>query len=361
MTDLKVRNLKKSFGNFAAVRGVDFDVAQGEIVALLGASGCGKTTLLRMLSGLIKPDDGEINLGGRQMYSKRDNYSLAVEDRGIGFMFQSYAIWPHMKVWENVAYGLRVRKAPRAAARAKAEEMLEIVGLGGMGDRYPGTLSGGQQQRVALARCLVVEPPLLLLDEPLSNLDSQVRERMREYIRELIKGLGVSAVFVTHDYAEALVLADRILVMDAGQIAENATPEEIYARPRTRIAAESVGTSNLVHASGVDSSGMARIAESDAVLRLTEGASPGPVTLVIRPEDIRLDRSGSALVTPDAVGSDNLLKGTVVGRFYLGSTTHYEIETPVGRLRCQSSEPGIGISDVVDVWIPAEKVVALRA
>jgi iron(III) transport system ATP-binding protein len=365
MTELSVRNVQKSFGSFAAVRGVDFDLADGEVVALLGASGCGKTTLLRMLSGLIEPDDGEIVLGGRTLYSRSQGLSVSVEDRGIGFVFQSYAIWPHMTVWQNVAYGLRVRKSNRAAARKQAEEMLDVVGLSGLGDRYPGTLSGGQQQRVALARCLVIEPPLLLLDEPLSNLDARVRERMREYIRELIKRMGVSAVFVTHDYSEALVLADRVLVMDGGRIAENATPEQIYSHPRTRIAAESVGTSNLIEASVIDAAGIATIDGNGAALRINRESSDltgsGPRTLVVRPEDITLGPAGSQMVGASTAPTDNVLDGKIVGRFYLGAITHYDIETPIGRLRCQSAERGLTISDAVDVHIAADKVVLLDA
>jgi ABC-type Fe3+/spermidine/putrescine transport system ATPase subunit len=238
--------------------------------------------------------------------------------------------------------------------------MLDIVGLAGMADRYPGTLSGGQQQRVALARCLVIQPPLLLLDEPLSNLDARVRERMREYIRELIKSIGVSAVFVTHDYSEALVLADRVLVMDGGVIAEHGTPEEIYSQPRTRIAAETVGTSNLIDVSAIDGSGVATV-NGGATLRVQhpEAARVDSSlrTVVIRPEDVRLSRPGS--VAPN--GTDNVLGGTIVGRFYLGATTHYDIETQLGRIRCQSSDRGIGISDAVDVHIAVDKVVLLEA
>ena len=243
---IEVEDLRIQYGNVVAVRGVSFSIEPGRQLTLLGPSGCGKTTTLRALAGLERPSGGTIRIGGQVVYASDQGIDIPAEKRGLSMVFQSYAIWPHMTVFDNVAYGLRVRKRPKAEIEVKARQALDLVQMGSFAERRASQLSGGQQQRVALARACAFSPPVLLFDEPLSNLDAKLRADMRIELRELQHRLGVTSVYVTHDLEEALAMSDRIVVMRDGVIEQAGTPAEIYARPRNAFVADFVGSSNLV-------------------------------------------------------------------------------------------------------------------
>jgi len=243
---IDVRDLVVRYGAIVAVRGVTFTVAAGEHLTLLGPSGCGKTTTLRAIAGLERPTSGEIRISGSPVFSSSPNVNIPAERRGLSMVFQSYAIWPHMTVFDNVAYGLRVRKRPAAEVTARVQEALDLVQLGELGTRSAAKLSGGQQQRVALARAFVFSPSVLLFDEPLSNLDAKLRAEMRIELKELQRRLDITSVYVTHDLEEALAISDRIVVMRDGIIEQVGTPGEIYDRPRNTFVADFVGSANLI-------------------------------------------------------------------------------------------------------------------
>ncbi len=282
---LRVAGIGKRFGDTVALKDVSLSVNQGELVCFLGPSGCGKTTLLRVIAGLEPQDAGRIERGGR------DISFLPAARRDFGIVFQSYALFPNLTVADNVSYGLSRRRLGRAGIAAKVEELLEMVGLSGIGERYPAQLSGGQQQRVALARALAPAPGLLLLDEPLSALDARVRGRLRQQIKALQRRLGVTTIMVTHDQEEALTLADRIAVMNHGMIEQVGTPLEIYRRPVSRFVADFVGVMNVLDATATG--GMVHI--GTRALRLLDDIAPtGPVHLCIRPEDVVVRGVGAA-------------------------------------------------------------------
>ena len=243
MAFIEIRNLLKRFKKVVAVNHIQLDVNKGEMLTLLGPSGCGKTTTLRCIAGLERPEDGDIIIDGKSMISKK---FVEPSKRGIGMVFQNYAVWPHMKVYNNIIYGLKLDKIPRKQIQEKAKQVLELVGLDGFEERYPAQLSGGQQQRVALARALVRNPKVLLLDEPLSNLDAKLREELRFEIKSLVNRMGITSVYVTHDQAEAMVISDRIVVMDQGNVVQIGTPEEIYEKPANRFVADFIGTMNFM-------------------------------------------------------------------------------------------------------------------
>ncbi|MFD8974768.1 ABC transporter ATP-binding protein [Streptomyces sp. NPDC059593] len=277
---LSIRGLRRSFGSAVALDGLDLDVAPGELLALLGPSGCGKTTALRVLGGFEKPDEGHVLLDGE------DIVPVAAERRDTAMVFQSYSLFPHLTAADNVAFGLRMRKVRTAERRARAAELLELVGLAGHGDRFPHQLSGGQQQRVALARALALRPRLLLLDEPLSALDARVRLTLREEIRRLQLELGITTVFVTHDQEEALSMADRVAVMNGGRLEQCASPTELYDRPATDFVAEFIGTMNRIPGR-VDGDGTVDVL---GVRLPVEGpAGSGPVTALVRPEALEIE------------------------------------------------------------------------
>ena len=245
-TSIDVRELVVRYGNVEAVRGVTFAVGAGEHLTLLGPSGCGKTTTLRAIAGLERPSSGEIRIGGSVVFSTSPGVNIPAERRGLSMVFQSYAIWPHMTVFDNVAYGLRVRKLPAAEVTRRVQEALDLVQLGDFGARSASRLSGGQQQRVALARAFVFSPSVLLFDEPLSNLDAKLRAEMRVELKELQRRLDITSVYVTHDLEEALAISDRIVVMRDGVIEQVGIPTEIYDRPRNTFVADFVGSANLI-------------------------------------------------------------------------------------------------------------------
>ena len=246
MTELVVEDIQKWLGTLQVLKGTSFTAERGTIVALLGASGSGKTTLLRCIAGLEQPEIGRIKIAGRSIFDAMNGFSLPPEQRNIGMVFQSYALWPHRTVAENVAYGLKLRHVSKANIAAQVEAILGRMGLGHLADRYPSQLSGGQQQRVSICRALVYEPRVLLLDEPLSNLDSKLREEARYWIRKLILDLEICAVLVTHDQNEALAAADDILLLKDGRIVQSGSPEEIYSNPNSFYSADFLGANNII-------------------------------------------------------------------------------------------------------------------
>ena len=333
MPALRLVNLTKRFGQTVAVRDLNLTIEDGEIMTLLGPSGCGKTTTLRCIAGFLIPDAGDIYLGDEQVTT------LPPEQRGIGFVFQNYALWPHMTVYQNLAFGLELRRTPRDEIDRRIKEALALVRLSGFEDRYPRQLSGGQQQRVALARALVIQPSVLLLDEPLSNLDAQLREEMRFEIRELQKKLGITSVYVTHDQAEALVLSDRIAVLHEGQVMQVGTPKDIYDRPSNRFVAGFIGLTSFIEGtiSGFEEgSGHAVVTTKDRLNIRTgaEGLRQGQkVTLAIRPEHMRL-YGGDQTITEDR---NNVLEGVIVRAAYLGDIVDYRVQVGEWVLRAHSS------------------------
>jgi len=306
MTKLALRGLTKRFGEVAAVDGVDLAIEPGEFVSLLGPSGCGKTTTLRMIAGFIDPSAGLIEMDGQVLSSPAR--SLPPERRGMSMIFQSYAVWPNMTVGENVAFGLRLRRLSNEEVRRRVGEMLDVVQMRHLAERYPAELSGGQQQRVALARAIVIKPQVLLLDEPLSNLDANLREEMRFEIRRLHEAFAITTLYVTHDQAEAMVISDRIAVLERGRVAQVGTADEVFLRPRTRFVAEFIGRTNVIEGVAESTDALAR---GGLRLRVGGGLSPGaPAVVSIRPHDIALAPAGASPAGP----APNALRGIVKAR-----------------------------------------------
>ena len=284
MSGIEFENVEKHYAGRPAVQNLNLQIASGELVCLLGPSGCGKTTTLRMLAGFLSPDAGDIRIGGRSMLP------LGPERRPTAMVFQRYTLWPHMNVFHNVAFGLKLRRLSPDAIRAKVGRALELVGLPGMEQRQPQQLSGGQQQRVALARALVLEPEVLLLDEPLSSLDAKLRVQLREEIRGIVRELGITTVFVTHDQEEAMAVADRIAVMHEGRLHQVQTPGELYDRPATRFVADFIGQMNILK---TEAAGRGAVRAGPLLFALPDEAlSEGDLTLAIRPEDLTLSQGG---------------------------------------------------------------------
>ncbi len=247
MIELSVDNLHLTYGDNPVLKGVSMELKRGEVVSLLGPSGSGKTTLLRAVAGLEKPTAGRITIGNNVVYDGSPRSEIPAEERNLGLVFQSYALWPHKTVFDNVAYPLKLRKVASGEIKQRVQSVLEQLGLGHLGNRHPHQLSGGQQQRVAIGRALVYNPPVILLDEPLSNLDAKLREEARVFLRELIIKLGLSALMVTHDQNEAMAISDRILLLNNGVIEQQGTPQEMYGNPATLFAAEFMGSNNRLH------------------------------------------------------------------------------------------------------------------
>ncbi|MDO3431613.1 ABC transporter ATP-binding protein [Rhizobium sp. CBN3] len=311
------QNVRKTFGAFTAIADLSLTIEPGTLVTLLGPSGCGKTTTLRMLAGLEHPSAGKILIGGK------DVTMLPANERDVSMVFQSYALFPHMNARDNVAYGLESSGLSRKEAREKAEEGLALVGLAGMGHRLPAELSGGQQQRVAVARALVLEPQVLLLDEPLSNLDARLRRKVRTDIRQLQQRLGFTAVYVTHDQDEALAVSDRIIVMKDGEIAQSGAPRDLYEAPASAFIADFMGEANVIPCEvvGIDG-GDAEIRIGSFRHRVPAGAAtPGAASLAVRPGAIALSE-----------GRGQGLAGRILHSAYLGDHVEYEVETDVGTL-----------------------------
>jgi len=317
MAFIEIKSLFKRYGKVIAVNHIDLEVQKGEMLTLLGPSGCGKTTTLRCIAGLEKPQAGDIIIDGKSMVAQG---FIPPSKRGIGMVFQNYAVWPHMKVYKNVAYGLKLQKIPAGTIRKMVFEVLELVGLDGLEDRYPGQLSGGQQQRVALARALVRNPKVMLLDEPLSNLDAKLREKMRFEIKSLVRRMGITAVYVTHDQAEAMVISDRIAVMDAGNVVQLGNAQEIYERPADRFVADFIGTMNFIPGELVEvldgtNTGFVKTEFSDRLKCLVPDGkrSAGErVYVSIRPEDVEVFPG-----RPEK--PENVVKGIITNKAYLGN------------------------------------------
>jgi ABC-type Fe3+/spermidine/putrescine transport system ATPase subunit len=329
---ISLRGLTKRFGSVTAVDDLTLDLAPGELVALLGPSGCGKTTTLRMIAGFETPTQGRVLLG------ERDVTEAPPERRSCGMVFQNYALFPHLTVRQNIAFGLQMQSVPRGEIARRVGEILDKVGLGGLGARYPRQLSGGQQQRTALARALVINPSVLLLDEPLANLDAKLREEMRFFIRSLQREFRITTLYVTHDQAEALVLADRVAVLMQGVLQQVGPPEEVYRRPGTLGVASFIGLTNLVPGRVVARTADHLVLETAiGPLRAQGPADLGPgadAILCIRPESIDLDGPAG----DGAADRGNRLRGIILARAFLGGIFDYRID--VGRgivLRVQGS------------------------
>ena len=339
---LELQGLTKRYGTAPVVKELSLSVDKGQLVCLLGPSGCGKTTTLRLIAGFLEPDAGEIRVGGRRVSAPGD--SEPPERRNMSMIFQSYALWPHMTVFENVAYGLRLRGLPRADVQQRADTILAATKLSQLAQRYPGELSGGQQQRVSLARALVVEPETLLLDEPLSNLDANLREEMRFEIRRLHDKFRYTTVYVTHDQAEAMTTADLIVVMNQGVIEQAGSPEEVYQRPRTEFVARFIGGTNIFRGRGDGGGGVA--AGNGLFLRCGSGefAREGDTAVSVRHHDVRL-----AATRPD--GETNSVQGTVARQIYLGSHRDYLVTLPDGETVRAVAPSTVSIPPGESVWL----------
>ena len=325
MSFLTLADVSKSFGNLQAVVQLNLSVEKGEFVSLLGPSGCGKTTTLQMIAGFVQATSGRIVLDGRDITDMRPN------QRGLGIVFQSYALFPHMTVAQNVRFGLEMRRVSKAESESRVREALSLVRLDALADRFPRELSGGQRQRVAIARAIVISPPVLLLDEPMSNLDAQLREQMQFELRAIQRRIGTTTIMVTHDHSEALSISDRVVVMEAGRVTQVDPPYRAYERPENRFVSEFIGKANLFSGTVV--------AHEDASVRVQVGpdhievghaphARPSDipsvgdaVTVCIRPEKVRLDASGRGR-----------LPATVTSRFFLGSQWLYRVDCPLGEV-----------------------------
>jgi len=327
MADLRLVDLAKRYGATAALHGISLDVRHGELLALLGPSGCGKTTTLQIVAGFITPDAGEVWAGERRLSSPQG--AVPPERRRMSLVFQSYALWPHMTVHQNVAFGLEMARVARGELARRVGRMLEIVNLAGYEGRYPHELSGGQQQRVALARALVVQPDTLLLDEPLSNLDANLREQMRFEIRRIHRETGITMIYVTHDQAEAMVIADRIAVMHQGRIEQTGTPQEIYTRPRSRFVAGFLGQTNCLPGRLV-APGVVRCGELE--FRATgdgEFRTGDDVVLCVRSRAVQVRRRDAAGGT---AGAPNTVRGRLAQQAYLGDLHDLQIALSDGTL-----------------------------
>ena len=323
MTSLRLTNIRKTFDQTVAVEDVSIEVSSGSLFFLLGSSGCGKTTILRMIAGIVQPTAGRIFFGDR------DVTTLSPEKRNAGMVFQNYALWPHMTVSQNVGFGLDVRRMPSAEKKTRIGESLELVRMSQYADRLPNQLSGGQQQRVALARAIAFRPDLLLLDEPLSNLDAKLRLEMRSEIRRISHELRITMIYVTHDQHEALSLADQIAVMSAGKIEQLGAPRDIYQRPRTRFVAEFIGETNFISGEiqGVrDSSGFAEVRTPIATMRALVPSTKkigDRITLSIRPEAITIDHA-SAVSNPQSCAT--IVLGKCLESTYLGASAQHLVD-----------------------------------
>ena len=336
MNKLVVEDLYLEYGDNPVLKGVSLTLSPGEVVALLGASGSGKTTLLRSVAGLESPSRGRITIGDAVLYDGAAGVDMPVEKRSLGLVFQSYALWPHRTVFDNVAYGLKLRGADKTAVGERVTEALNNLGLRHLAERLPHQLSGGQQQRVAIARALVYNPPVVLMDEPLSNLDAKLREEARAWLRELIVKLHISALVVTHDQTEAMAMSDRILLLNAGVIEQQGTPEEMYNRPQTQFTAEFMGSNN--HLPGT----IGEVADGRALLEVSGWRLWGTARGNLKPGDaatgiIRLEHTA---IANDA--ADNRVRTEVVTGMFLGDRRENLFRLGALRLRCYGAAPAEG-------------------
>lgn len=313
MAQVRIEHIFKRFGDVTAVNDFHVTVADGEFVSILGPSGCGKTTTLRMIAGFERATEGEIYIGDHCVTSSIAKTFVPPEKRDIGMVFQSYAVWPHMTVLDNVGYPLKIQKVAKDERIKRVKEALEMVHLGEYAERYPNQLSGGQQQRVALARALVAQPGLLLLDEPLSNLDAKLRESMRFEILALQKKLGITVVYVTHDQGEAMAMSDRVVVMSKGVVQQIGAPHEIYTTPANKMVADFIGLVNFLP--GMNNGTTVTIdGVEGSFANVSHMEAQGAVTIAIRPENISMNRNGG------------IVQGTLTHKFYLGDAVDYRVQ-----------------------------------
>jgi putative spermidine/putrescine transport system ATP-binding protein len=359
--DVELRNIKKTFQSNVVVQNFNLQVEQGEFVSLLGPSGCGKTTTLNMIAGFLEPDEGDLYIKGQRMNG------VPPYKRELGMVFQTYSLFPHMTVAENVAYGLKLRKVGKAEAQERVKRVLDLVKLPNVSDRYPKQLSGGQRQRIAIARALVIEPSLLLLDEPLSNLDAKLREELRDELKRLHQEIGVTTIFVTHDQEEALSLSDRIVVLNHGFVEQIGKPLEIYNRPASEFVHTFIGKTNRLSGEVVEQDGSRLLVKTEAGLLIRAGRQErafvprDQVTVFIRPEKIKLT---PVVAEP---GSENQANGEIVMTSFLGAFSECEIRAGALSLSAKvqmadssiNLEPGRAVScswDEADVLVlPTER------
>ena len=318
MSEVRIEHVFKRFGGVTAVNDFNLIVKDGEFVSILGPSGCGKTTTLRMIAGFERATEGEIYIGDNCVSSSEKGTFAPPEKRDIGMVFQSYAVWPHMTVAENVGYPLKIQKVDKETRAKRVQEMLELVHLGEYGERYPHQLSGGQQQRVALARALVAQPGLLLLDEPLSNLDAKLRESMRFEILSIQKKLNITVVYVTHDQGEAMAMSDRVVVMSKGVVQQIGHPHEIYTNPANKMVADFIGLVNFIPG---EAKGDRVFIKGTNVSFANPTDITGEATIAVRPENISISEHGGQL------------EGTMVARFYLGDAVDYRVQCGENMIR----------------------------
>ncbi len=355
MPALHLERIVKKYGKVRAVDDLTLDVRDGELLTLLGPSGCGKTTVLRCVSGFVRPDSGEIYLGDRKITE------IAPQKRGIGLVFQNYALWPHMTVFENLAFGLRIKKLSRDEMMSKVESALTLVRLEGLGDRFPRQLSGGQQQRVALARALVLEPEILLLDEPLSNLDALLREQMRFEIGQIHEHAGITTIYVTHDQTEAMVISNRIAVLEKGRIMQLGSPYEIYSNPANKFVAGFMGTTNFIHGRVSKLEGDEAVVTSDDGLTLVgrgPGLQPGlDVDVAIRPESIKFlssEEGRSLQQTP------NVCEAEVIRASYVGELIDYQLKVKNQMIRAKGEVgTAYGVGDHLHIKLDRNQLAVL--
>lgn len=344
MSYVELKDIRVSYDNKSNIlKDLNLSIEKGELVSLLGPSGCGKTTTLRVIAGLIEPNDGEFLVDNQNLTK------VPVHKREFGMVFQSYALFPHLTIKENVAFGLKLRKEKKAAINKRVEDILAITGLEELGDRYPKQLSGGQRQRVALARALVIEPKLLLLDEPLSNLDAKLRLAMRIEIKRIQSQLGITSVFVTHDQEECFSISDRVAVMNKGVIEQFDTPEEIYKNPKTEFVARFIGFENFFELTLTEDRKYRAV--DGTIFESTGKYDQGKRTGTIRPEDIEIAAN-------NASNSNNRVSGKIKVRTFLGKSYQYEVETPIGTLLANKADDVIyQVGDTVSLSIPAHKLI----
>jgi iron(III) transport system ATP-binding protein len=353
MAFLELDGLTKNYGSFQAVKGIDLAVERGHLVCLLGPSGCGKTTTLRLVAGFVPANGGQIRVGGKVVSSA--GATVPPEDRNMSMIFQSYALWPHMTVFGNVAYGLKLRKLPANEIRRRVDEILAATRLSQLADRYPGELSGGQQQRVSLARALVIKPEILLLDEPLSNLDANLREEMRFEIRRLHDEFRYTTVYVTHDQSEAMTTADLIVVMNDGRIEQAGSPEDIYERPETEFVARFIGGTNILKGRRGDAATVVRPDGLALQCRSGTVAGDGETAVSVRQHDIHLSRT-----KPNGIET-NTAPATVVRQIYLGSHRDYLVSLGDGETVRAFAPVDFAVPPGDQVWVrfPPERCRAL--
>jgi iron(III) transport system ATP-binding protein len=351
MARVELRRLTKTFGPSVAVDDVSLSIEHGRLVCLLGPSGCGKTTTLRLIAGFVEPTAGEILVGDKLVSSPAR--TLPPERRNMSMIFQSYALWPHMTIRENILYGLKLRKIDRDTMKKKLDAILSTTKLAALAERYPGELSGGQQQRVALARALIVEPETLLLDEPLSNLDANLREEMRFEIRRLHDAYRYTTVYVTHDQSEAMTTADLICVMNGGRIEQSGSPEDVYDRPSSEFVARFIGSANVIKGKTLDES---HIEIGGKSIRVTGETTVGETAIAVRQHEISLTTEMPPL-------SENVVPGTVVRQVFLGSNRDYMVEIADGTQLRVVTSPDVSVAkgSAVFLHLPPARCRALAS